>query len=426
MTPPPYAAEPGHWFLRGVQSAIFYYISFTPCLEYQHKRKRRREAEAQAQAHNEIVTTQPGLVRQPGPFQTNETWAEELMLGPGPPKGWKADRLLQKLKKSESTEPPEVIGASKSPELPQLHAQATTSSARLSPILSHPSTVSSSSDTESHSTKPRDGPSGASLKRPSMDRRLSTAMENIKDSLKSTLHPDMWNWKRYDREDEVLWGFSERMTRMWNRATAGALHDEGGEAQARDEAFHPRRRAPTMESDRYDYRRGKNPALNDLHPPPVSQLPATRDDAAWMMLPPPSAAVMAGRKRPGTELEMRWPLAIIGRPMKANEPPSRPLAHTLSRDNFDCDSDEDVMDTHEMDYESDEQEVDDHEEPAHAVHALSLKRERPDSIKIKHLSDPIMRPMLAHTKAATMDDLSLLNRRSSWQVHYLISSDEST
>lgn len=181
-----------------------------------------------------------------------------------------------------------------------------------------------------------------------------------------------------------------------------------------------------MESDRYDYRRGKNPALNDLHPPPVSQLPATRDDAAWMMLPPPSAAVMAGRKRPGTELEMRWPLAIIGRPMKANEPPSRPLAHTLSRDNFDCDSDEDVMDTHEMDYESDEQEVDDHEEPAHAVHALSLKRERPDSIKIKHLSDPIMRPMLAHTKAATMDDLSLLNRRSSWQVHYLISSDEST
>ena len=70
---------------------IFYYVSLTPCIEYKYKRRRKHEAKQAEKAEAEIVSQQPGLVRQPRAFQTNEQWAEELMLGPGPPKGWKGD-----------------------------------------------------------------------------------------------------------------------------------------------------------------------------------------------------------------------------------------------------------------------------------------------------------------------------------------------
>ena len=51
----------------------------------------------------------------------------------------------------------------------------------------------------------------------------------------------------------------------------------------------------------------------EMHPPVVSQLPSTRENAAWMLLPPPRAAVMEGKVPPDTDAgKMRWPLAIIG------------------------------------------------------------------------------------------------------------------
>lgn len=408
MVPPPYTAEPGHWFLRGVQSAIFYYVSFTPCLEWQHKRKRRKEAEAQA----EIITTQPGLVRQPGPFQTNETWAEELMLGPGPPKGWKADRLLQKLKRRNTADSLDNPQTPVAPEQPDLQLRQTTSSQGPSLQPTQPSTRASTETGESL-PGPRDDRSNASQKRPSMDRRLSTAMENIKDSLRATLHPEMWNWNRYEREDEVLWGFGERMTRMWNRA----VHLEPGDVVEDEGSPRRRKRAPTNESDRYDYRRARNPELNELHPPVVSQLPATRDQAAWMMLPPPSAAVMAGKKRPRTETEMRWPLAVIGKPLKPSEPPRRMLATTYSREALDFDSQDDEMGISDTDLETNSM-------LRSLVNETMLRDAR--STKSKHMSDPIIRPPPIATKERFYDDTLVPKRRGSWHLHYYYQSDQST
>jgi len=424
MVPPPYTAEPGHWFLRGVQSAIFYYVSFTPCLEYQHKRKRRKEAEAQAEAQAEIITTQPGLVRQPGPFQTNATWAEELMLGPGPPKGWKADQLLQKLKRgntANSLENPQTPFAPEQPEQPDPQLRPTTCSE--GPSLQPPQTSTRASSTDNGENDEslqdqHDDRSNASQKRPSMERRLSTAMENIKDSLRATLHPDMWNWKRYEREDEVLWGFGERMTRMWNRA----VHPESGDGEdLEDEGTRRRRkRAHTNESDQYDYRRARNPELNELHPPVVSQLPATRDQAAWMMLPPPSAAVMAGKKPPRTETEMRWPLAVIGRPLKPSEPPRQTLATTYSREALDFESDyqDDEMGISDTDLETDSI-------LESLVNETMLRDVR--STKSKHMSDPIIRPPpIAATKERFYDDTLVPKRKASWHLRYYYHSDQST
>lgn len=409
MVPPPYAAEPGHWFLRGVQSAIFYYVSFTPCLEYQHKRKRRKEAEA----HAEIINTQPGLVRQPGPFQTNEEWAEELILGPGPPRGWKADGLLQKLKKSETGEPLDRTQTPVMPELPELEPRPTTSSHQPSLPHTQHSTPPSSTQNEESVLDHGDDKSTASQKRPSMDRRLSIAMENIKDSLRATLHPDTWNWKRYDREDEVLWGFGERMTRMWNRA----VRPESGDDQEDEGSPRRRKRALTNESDRYDYHRARNPELNELHPPVVSQLPATRDQAAWMMLPPPSAAVMAGKKRPGTETEMRWPLAVIGKASKPSELPRHMLATTYSRESLDLESAEDEASLSDADID---------EAPI-----LDLLTDEPTTqegyfTRLKHMSDPIIRPPPIYSKEPFYDDTRVPKRRGSWRLHYYYQSDQST
>lgn len=209
-------SDPGHWLLRGIQSAIFYYVSCSPCLEHKYRKQRRREAREAADA---VVTTEPGVIRQPTAFQTNEQWAEELILGPGPPKQWKSDEVLAKVK-------------------------------------------------QKFKSSPQDGP------RSSMDRRLSNTFENVKESLRQSLHPEKWNWIRYDREDEVLWGLGDKVTRIWDKVTNIHQEDPTG-----------KKRADTNENDR-DYMRGRIPAVNDLHPAVVSQLPATREEAAWMLLPP--------------------------------------------------------------------------------------------------------------------------------------------
>lgn len=420
MAPAPFTAEPGNWFLRGVQSAVFYYVSFTPCLEYQHKRTRRREAKAQAQSDAEVITTQPGIVRQPGPFQTNEAWAEELMLGPGPPRGWKKDTLLQKLQKKVSQGPQKSESPHPSPSISQLHPQPTESSttpSTQSTVLPTDSSTRASSSPGDTVTRENAHPSGessnASPARPPRERRLSNAMENIKDSLRTTLHPPKWNWKRYDREDEILGGVTERMSRMWNRATSGIHHEETGEPGEGEHPMHGRKRATTNESDRsdyqrYDYHRARHPEINDLHPPVVSQLPATRADAAWMLLPPPSAAVMAAKKRPAAELEMRWPLCIIGGLPKEMEP-KRSLAMTRSVEQFD---EREMVDLSGTDIDID------------SIRSGESPSERSSPQETKRFSDPMVkpRPGYAAPTSPIAGDLFVPKRRASWQFHYLIPS----
>lgn len=99
------------WFWRGTQSAVFYYVSCTPYVEYKHKKKRRREAE-RSRKDKDVVFTQPGAVSQPAPFETNPAWAAEIVRGPHPPKGWKRDPLYYEFAsraKDEDTE--KVTGA---------------------------------------------------------------------------------------------------------------------------------------------------------------------------------------------------------------------------------------------------------------------------------------------------------------------------
>ena len=311
------------WFWRGTQSAVFYYVSCSPCLDASYRRQRRKEAARSEKAKPDIVSTQPGVVQQPGAFETNEAWVEELVAGPGPPKGWKADEILQRRREGKLHQKTKVAQENNAFPMFQLDAtrhnpalqndepESLESTANPSSYLHEPAVPddnisgSSSESAEAEVVKPK-----MSSGRPRVDRRMSSTIYNIRDTLRSSLHPESWNWIRYDREDEVLRGFNERINRMWDRATGhGSVAKPSSEESMSQSG---RKRAATNESERYDYYRARNPAVNDLHPPVVSQLPVTRDEVAWMLLPPPRAAVMEGKVKPEVDLKMRWPLAKIG------------------------------------------------------------------------------------------------------------------
>ena len=68
---------------RGIQSALFYYISCAPCAEARYKRKRRKQAEEDREEKRLYEELNPGLYRHPSPFATNPNWQVEIDLGPG-------------------------------------------------------------------------------------------------------------------------------------------------------------------------------------------------------------------------------------------------------------------------------------------------------------------------------------------------------
>ena len=87
-----------------------------------------------------------------------------------------------------------------------------------------------------------------------------------------------WNRRRYQREDEMLWGIHQ------NNDSRRGTPDTG------------RSRAGTTGSAS-SYRYGCNPAVNDLHPPIVSTRPTSKSEMRWMLQPPPPARVMEGKER---------------------------------------------------------------------------------------------------------------------------------
>ncbi|KAJ5082520.1 hypothetical protein N7532_011563 [Penicillium argentinense] len=94
-----------------------------------------------------------------------------------------------------------------------------------------------------------------------------------KDKSGGLIHPIAERWKRYQREDEPLWGQEVRGSSI---------------------GFSGRGRADQEEPSKYYIARA--PPINDLHPPIVSG-PISRADTRWMLQPPPSAKVMAGKER---------------------------------------------------------------------------------------------------------------------------------
>jgi hypothetical protein len=270
-------------------------------MEYNRKRKRRREARAAGKQRAALELSQPDLIRQPMAFTTNRYWAEEIEAGPGPPKGRRRDSLAGDLAQNNGKN----TGAQKSNE----KGKQKSVFAKNSNMVTFSEPLGESSSSEPAETF-------VHTQRPSMDQKQST-FDTLKETIRSSLSPETWNWKRYEREDEPLWGLNDAMSRMWDRARPS--HNRSSSAndpsEHRRSLSRGRRRADTADSDPfvYDYSRARHPEVNDLHPPVVSQLPATKAEVAWMFQPPPSRAVMEGKVRPGAEdMSFRKPLAVIG------------------------------------------------------------------------------------------------------------------
>ncbi|EPS25410.1 hypothetical protein PDE_00343 [Penicillium oxalicum 114-2] len=219
------------WLFRGAQSAVFYYATCTPCAMSIDRRKRKKDA-VRSQRLNEkaaaaeLVTDQPRPFPQPTAFSTNEGWAEEIALGPGPPTRRGGNR-------------------------------------------NHTRTDSWNTD---HSS-------------PSKKDKASALMQPLNDR---------WKSMRYQREDEPLWGQEVRGSSI---------------------GFSGRGRTDQPEPPKYYA--AQVPPVNDLHPPIVSG-PRSRAETRWMLQPPPSAKVMAGKVR----INASSPQTAHG---GFNEFPSRPI-----------------------------------------------------------------------------------------------------
>jgi len=394
------------WFWRGTQSAVFYYASCTPWVEYKYKKKRRKDAaRSRKDKTDNTIYTQPGVTRQPAPFQTNEEWAQEIMEGPGPPKGWKKDEIWHKYQnriKLEDIQPraraetgtstssrtrsdwtavdsPTFITAQQLPavpspngsrsvqsigeqgpkeKIPELRQTRSAVQSRVgicdrdvSPGVSSTAVGSQLSPSPDHTNSLRPIPSPITetigserssfesstssgnrqvTPRQSVDRKLSAAMDGIRDTMRAALQPEKWNWIRYDRDDEILPSLNEKMKSMWEsmKVNVGALSDE---AAAKLKQIEPKE--PEPESEASKWQRGTHPAVNHLHPPIVSQLPYNREEAKWMLMPAPSADVMMGRRRPDPFTDTnRRPLCVIGRAEVAEEPKSAVVSSPVSSD----------------------------------------------------------------------------------------------
>lgn len=216
------------------QSAIFHYASCAPCTGYNDSRKRRREAKRARKAREKLVLEQPETYHHPEPTGTNPFWDEEIALGPGPP--------------------------------PRRARRTNAGSTR------GPSKVGLQSTVVSQNGSSLDGDRANDL-------RLSD----------DTLDDDTWNLKRYQREDEDLWGLDEAPVPV-HQTTSGSSSSGIGSMLGMKTS-----RPGTARSGSYYSARA--PPVNDLHPPVVSLPSPDVADNRWMLQPPPKASVMAGKER---------------------------------------------------------------------------------------------------------------------------------
>lgn len=195
------------WLWRGFQSAVFFYLSCAPCTKIAYQR-RRHKATQRAQAERATTEMEQGLYQHPSPFSTNIYWREEMALGPGPPQ--KKSNKDREKGRAESSRGLRSGGAGSS-------SVAGTSSA---------------------------------------DTVVELELEQA--------------GRRYQREDENLWGTSSDSIESMSRSS-------------------------TNGSRTGYYYVARNPAVNEMHPPVVSTQPTHPSQTRWMLQPPPSAKIMEGK-----------------------------------------------------------------------------------------------------------------------------------
>lgn len=231
-----------------VQSAIFYVVSCAPCLQAKHHQQSKAKAKKEREEKARIQVENPGSYIHPDPFNTNPYWSEEIMMGP---------RIESKKYNG---------GGSKNISQKRLSSSG------------KESTSAAGSSTQVNSMSP-----GSSR----------TAVEDGKLSF-STSYSDDWNRKRYQREDEELWGQDHDLSRT--HKLMDAIKQAGSSAGRLFDASLGKEPKPVTDEERHNfYFAPRNPPVNDYHPPIVRQKPTHKDGNKWMLQPPPPAKIMEGK-----------------------------------------------------------------------------------------------------------------------------------
>ncbi|KZF22260.1 hypothetical protein L228DRAFT_149495 [Xylona heveae TC161] len=221
---------------KGIQSAIFYYISCAPCTKCGHRRKRKQEANRVREERRIMEMEEPELFRQPSPFSTNPHWQEDMTLGPGPP--------------------------------PQRRPKGASRNGSQRALTAGDSMASSAG----------------------LSSRPGDSLQDIQLGVEQRLSGENWNRRRYQREDEDLWGSDVNKTIDEDAVSATQTASSVGLSTLSRSGTSSPVHAYTA----------RNPPLNDYHPPVVSSPPTNRNEMKWMLQPPPNARIMNGKERATT------------------------------------------------------------------------------------------------------------------------------
>ncbi|KAH6650030.1 hypothetical protein F5144DRAFT_31347 [Chaetomium tenue] len=261
-------------YLAALQSALFYVLACTPCNQLHTEHKTRQQARKEREMKERIVSEQPHLYRHPDPFDTNPYWGEEIRMGPSLPKKRKGSDAISK-------------------SLSQRRLTAASRDGRPSIGTGSSAVISLSEMGSIASPRPSLGPAElpGTGSAPTVVPEDYPASPTLSKTISISTSAD-WNYKRYQREDEELWGHEptwsghKLMDAIKQASTSAGRYMEsklGLEKQITDE-------------DRHNfYTTPRNPPVNEYHPPVVSSKPAHRDALRWMLQPPPPAKVMEGK-----------------------------------------------------------------------------------------------------------------------------------
>ena len=276
-------------FPVAVQSAIFYFLACTPCMAARARYRTRQQSKREREERARIDAEQPELYRQPSPFNVNPYWEEEIMMGPSLPN-----------KKGRGGHHG-GSGGSKNTSQRKLN-----SAGKDSGTTGTRSSLAVSSTTTTTTTAAPAGGGAAALVNP---QESPTLVPDDARSM-SVEGSDGWNYKRYQREDEELWGHEPSRTHKLMDAivkagsSAGRLLEGklggggGGGGGTGAGTSGSGKEKPITDADRAKFYYAAapiHPPVNDYHPPVVTSKPAHKDALKWMLQPPPPAKVMEGK-----------------------------------------------------------------------------------------------------------------------------------
>ncbi|CAK7221995.1 hypothetical protein SBRCBS47491_004717 [Sporothrix bragantina] len=344
-----------------IQSVVFYYLACTPCMSARTRHRAKKKFDQERKAREALEEDEPPLYRHPSPFNVNPYWQEEIMMGPSLPKKGRAAKQNSSQRKLTSAGqdssiatrsslaisshggPPNSAGGggvlqgapnhgvSSDPGAAGASGDGTNTSATaaVQPNTATAAVDGSSSDHVNNSSTNSHNGSGANVAtNNNANGNSQTRTSGGQPPASPTLIPDDarsmslleatatvatvatttntsiegWNYKRYQREDEELWGAEPSRTHKLMDAivkagsSAGRLlestlgtKERGGSSMAGATGVTDRDRANFYSTTII------HPPVNDYHPPVVSSKPAHKDALRWMLQPPPPAKVMEGK-----------------------------------------------------------------------------------------------------------------------------------